>query len=260
MITRIWHGKTKPERAKSYLQFLLEKGTDEYRQTDGNRAAKVWKKTEDDACHFWTVTEWDNLSAVKEFAGQDFEKAVYYPEDDGYLLEFEEHVNHYESYDVSNTKVKNYISKFEQVYGGGNWLAENFEAKLNAITEKQAFARPIPGVHSVAEIIWHCIYWRTVLLKRIEGNLSYRSETVDTLNFLTIEDLQKKGWPNLLQELSETQCTLLKLLSLKNDSFLELEYEPGHTYDYIIEGTLQHDLYHLGQIGLVLKILKVTDQ
>lgn len=37
-----------------------------------------------------------NLEVIKNFAGEDFEKAKYYPEDKKYLLEFEEKVIHYE--------------------------------------------------------------------------------------------------------------------------------------------------------------------
>jgi heme-degrading monooxygenase HmoA len=100
MITRVWHGRTTVKQADSYLQFLLNNGTKEYRQTSGNISIKIWRKIEADCCHFYTVTEWKSLEAVKLFAGEDYEKAVYYPEDKGVLLEFEEKVRHYENYDV----------------------------------------------------------------------------------------------------------------------------------------------------------------
>jgi heme-degrading monooxygenase HmoA len=103
MITRIWHGRTAPEHANQYLDFLLNDGTKEYRETPGNLSVKVWKREEQDCCHFCTVTEWENLDSIKQFAGEDYEKAVYYPEDDGILLEFEEKVLHYESFDVSGS-------------------------------------------------------------------------------------------------------------------------------------------------------------
>jgi len=101
MITRIWHGRTSLADADSYLDFLLNDGTKEYRETPGNISIRVWRRKEKDCCHFYTVTEWEDLEAVKRFAGEDYEKAVYYPEDQGILLEFEEKVLHYESYDVT---------------------------------------------------------------------------------------------------------------------------------------------------------------
>jgi hypothetical protein len=100
MITRIWHGRTSPENGDKYLRFLLSKGTEEYWQTTGILSVKVWQRKEIECCHFWTVTEWENIRAIKEFAGEDYEKAKYYPEDHGILLEFEEKVTHCETYNV----------------------------------------------------------------------------------------------------------------------------------------------------------------
>lgn len=100
MITRVWHGKTSLENADSYLDFLLTRGTEGYKKINGNLSVRVWRKPEETVCHFYTVTEWDNIDSIKAFASEDYEKAVYYPEDNGFLLEFEEHVAHYESYNI----------------------------------------------------------------------------------------------------------------------------------------------------------------
>jgi hypothetical protein len=42
------------------------------------------------------ISLWDSWDAIKKFAGPDYEKAVYYPEDRKFLLELEAHVTHYE--------------------------------------------------------------------------------------------------------------------------------------------------------------------
>lgn len=98
MITRIWHGITKASHAESYLKYLQETGLKDYVATPGNISAKVLWKIERDICHFYTVTEWDSLESIKNFAGEDYEKARYYPEDEQYLLEFEENVEHYQTF------------------------------------------------------------------------------------------------------------------------------------------------------------------
>ncbi len=100
MITRVWHGRTSLEHADQYFHFLLTRGTQDYKKVKGNLSVRVWRKLEADVCHFYTVTEWNNIESIKRFAGRDYEKAVYYPEDKEILLEFEEHVIHYESYIV----------------------------------------------------------------------------------------------------------------------------------------------------------------
>lgn len=100
MITRVWHGRTRLSHADSYLQFLLTKGTSDYKKVNGNISVRVWRRIDTDCAHFYTVTEWDNIDSIKKFAGEQYDKAVYYPEDQGILLEFEEHVTHYDSFQV----------------------------------------------------------------------------------------------------------------------------------------------------------------
>ena len=98
VITRMWHGKTQIEDADEYLNFLRTIGIKDYQKTPGNLSIEVWRKKEKDICHFWTVTKWDSVESIQKFAGEDYEKARYYPEDKKYLLEFEEKVLHYETF------------------------------------------------------------------------------------------------------------------------------------------------------------------
>ena len=98
-ITRIWHGRTRAEQADEYLEILERSGIADYANTEGNLSVKILRRVDGDVCHFWTVTEWDSVESVKKFAGNDFEKAKYYPEDDEYLLEFEPTVIHCETFE-----------------------------------------------------------------------------------------------------------------------------------------------------------------
>lgn len=99
VITRIWHGRTRTEHADEYLQFLIETGVADYKSVVGNLRVEVWRRIEGDVCHFYTVTKWSSLDAIKRFAGEEYEKAKYYPDDSKYLLEFEPTVLHYETFE-----------------------------------------------------------------------------------------------------------------------------------------------------------------
>jgi len=98
-ITRIWHGITKAEHADEYLLYVEATGMKDYRNIPGNLSAKLLRSVTGSECHFLTITEWDSYESIKSFAGTDFQKAKYYPEDRNYLLEFEEHVTHYETFE-----------------------------------------------------------------------------------------------------------------------------------------------------------------
>lgn len=98
-ITRMWHGRTRIEHADEYLEFLKKSGIPDYKQVPGNLSVQVWRRREEKVCHFWTVTRWDSIDSIKQFAGENYEKARYYPEDKKYLLEFEPNVLHFETFE-----------------------------------------------------------------------------------------------------------------------------------------------------------------
>jgi heme-degrading monooxygenase HmoA len=73
-----------------------ETGIAGYVATPGNRGAWMLRRDIGELTEFVMFTLWDSLDAVKAFAGDDYETAVFYPEDDRYLVEREETSTHYE--------------------------------------------------------------------------------------------------------------------------------------------------------------------
>jgi heme-degrading monooxygenase HmoA len=96
MIARTWHGITPATKADAYLDFLKQSGVPDYQATEGNRGVYVLRHIKGDVAHFLLVSLWDSYDAIRKFAGDDMEKALYYPEDKDFLLELETTVTHYE--------------------------------------------------------------------------------------------------------------------------------------------------------------------
>jgi len=96
MIARIWHGTTSLDNYEAYTDFMKSRAIPDYEQTEGFRKLTFLRNIKDNIGHFTLITFWENLEVIKNFAGEDFIKAKYYPEDQQYLLEFEEEVIHYE--------------------------------------------------------------------------------------------------------------------------------------------------------------------
>jgi len=96
MIARIWHGITPIEKADEYTEHQNKTGIADYQSTEGNRGVYVLRRIEGEQVHFLVLSFWDSVESVKKFAGEDYEKARYYPDDVKYLLEFPEKVKHYE--------------------------------------------------------------------------------------------------------------------------------------------------------------------
>jgi len=95
MIARVWHGKVPASKAEAYRAFVTARAIPDYRSVEGNLSVHVLERAEGDVAHFITLTFWENLEAIRAFAGEDVNAAKYYPEDHDFLLEFEPKVAHY---------------------------------------------------------------------------------------------------------------------------------------------------------------------
>jgi heme-degrading monooxygenase HmoA len=96
MIARTWRGVTRAKDAETYLDYLHRTGLAEYRKIEGNRGVLALRRIVDDRAEFLILSLWESEEAIRQFAGDDIEKAVYYPEDEKFLVEHEDRVNHYE--------------------------------------------------------------------------------------------------------------------------------------------------------------------
>ena len=96
MIVRMWHGRVPATRAPAYREFLKMRAIPDYRSVAGNLSVHILERKEGDVTHFITMTFWVDMNAIRGFAGEDVDRAKYYPEDKDFLMEFEPSVVHYE--------------------------------------------------------------------------------------------------------------------------------------------------------------------
>jgi heme-degrading monooxygenase HmoA len=97
MIARIWRGWVSTDRSGEYVDYITGTGLAEYRRTPGNLGAEMWtRELGDGRSEVTTVSWWESFDDVRRFAGDDIERAVFYPEDDEYLIDRETTVSHHE--------------------------------------------------------------------------------------------------------------------------------------------------------------------
>ena len=89
MIARRWHGRVPAAKAEEYLRLMEQVGLPDYRSTEGNRGAWCLHRRDGDIVHVEMFTLWDDLEAIRRFAGDDLLKAKYYDFDPDFLLELE---------------------------------------------------------------------------------------------------------------------------------------------------------------------------
>lgn len=95
MILRIWRGWTRSEDTAAYASYIKSTGIAAYEATTGNEGAYVVSRADGDKTEFLTISFWDSKESIAAFAGADIEQAVFYPEDERYLVDRETKVRHF---------------------------------------------------------------------------------------------------------------------------------------------------------------------
>jgi antibiotic biosynthesis monooxygenase (ABM) superfamily enzyme len=95
MITRLWRGWTSPDNADAYESFLIDELFPSMRSIPGFRDADVLRRDDGEEVAFVTLTRFESLEAIREFAGKEYEKPVLEPEALALLARYEERALHY---------------------------------------------------------------------------------------------------------------------------------------------------------------------
>jgi len=99
VIGRIWHGCTTSENADQYEDLLKEEifsGIAE-KKVSGYKGIQLFRRPlANDEVEFVTIMRFDSWDAVKEFAGEDYERAYVPAAAREVLARFDERSQHYE--------------------------------------------------------------------------------------------------------------------------------------------------------------------
>jgi uncharacterized damage-inducible protein DinB len=147
------------------------------------------------------------------------------------------------------------VAQFRDAFEGDPWFGRPGLALLNEVNEDIAFER-LNGQHSIVELIWHMINWKEFAINCL------RPDSNKNLNFFEENDWRELDLSDksLLQqgmiEIRKVQDDFLKLLQEQQDHIFENKV-PGRAYTFrkLLHGVLQHDIYHLGQIAFIKKVI-----
>lgn len=162
---------------------------------------------------------------------------------------------------MKNKKIVNHIiAQLQEIQHGKLWMGDTFKKKLDSITPEEAFIRPLPNLHCVAELIAHLTAWKKDALLKIKNGKGLLTDDHED-NWPNIKVLRDIGWEKIIDEYTESHLALIQMLRTKDDTFLQDSYDDQDfkntfNYSFVVDGILHHDLYHLGQIGIVIKLIK----
>lgn len=259
MIVRSWTGRTRAEDVEAYLDYLRRTGLDAFASTPGNRGSEVHCLRDGETAEFVVVSYWDSMDAVRRFAGEEPGRAVFYPEDDVYLVERELGVRHHEVLERSPGPSAGILLRtLREMYAGPAWHGPSLRGVLRGLTHEEAQRRAGPGRNSIWELVLHLAGARHLVV----GRLSRAAGGAGAGRFP--RRFRKRWWPSLPESLTaETWEADLDLLDRCQERLLEAvedapeatlalrrKGQPRTLADEVL-GVALHDAYHAGQIRLV---------
>jgi len=155
---------------------------------------------------------------------------------------------------MSQILINNIIRQLNEIQDGSLWFDQSFKEKFDNISEEEALTRPMPQIHSVAEHVSHMLEWRNECIRRYHGlKTELMNSPDDWKDNIQLEEI---GWTTLKNSLYDSRLTLIDLIATHDDTYLLNKFaDTDYTFHYLIEGIIHHDLYHLGQIGITIKLL-----
>jgi len=132
---------------------------------------------------------------------------------------------------------------------GSPWHGYSLNTLVADVTAAEAAAHPIPGGHSIAEIVAHIAVWMDEVASWLTG--AARSDR---------DWPPPAGWPQPLAEMAAAHERLQAELARSPDARLSERAiqatEPGLSIADVLVGVAEHNAYHGGQIGLLKRALR----
>jgi uncharacterized damage-inducible protein DinB len=142
--------------------------------------------------------------------------------------------------------------QLNRAFKGEAWHGPALLEILEGVNAATASARPIPGAHSIWELVLHISAWEGAILRRMQGE-ALQLEGAD--DFPEIQDTNELAWKTAVEKLNRKHDELARAIADMPESRLA-EQVPGKDYDFYhtLHGAVQHALYHAGQIALLKKV------
>lgn len=144
------------------------------------------------------------------------------------------------------------------------WHGPATAALLEDVTAEEAAAHPVPGAHSIWEIVLHMTAWHHEVCRRLGGREPDMPEEGD---WPEIRETSEAAWQRDRARLETSLTELLDALSSLQEEDLERmggsiaerrnpALGTGVTHRAMVNGVVQHNAYHSGQIALLRKALR----
>ena len=147
------------------------------------------------------------------------------------------------------------ITTLQSVLNGEPWYGRPVMKVLQEIDPSTVYKRPAQNSHSLIELLYHMNTWSEFTLRRLEKDEENDLAAFEKLDWREI-DPNEHTWEKGIAQFKVTHDLIIELLEAKDDEFLsgDVDYRE-YNFRFLLHGIIQHDIYHIGQIAYLKKLL-----
>jgi uncharacterized damage-inducible protein DinB len=146
------------------------------------------------------------------------------------------------------------IDQLRRSVEGDSWQGASLREILEGVNAREAAAHPVPGGHSIWELVYHVTAWVRAVHSRVRGNVTELEAEAD---WPPVRDTGENAWAEAFEDLRRSQSELIATLRTMSDVDLNAPV-PNRDYDraHLLHGLAQHHAYHAGQMSLLKRALQ----
>ena len=154
-----------------------------------------------------------------------------------------------------NKETQSIIRRIENVNSGEPWFGRAVFVILEEVDAKKVSIKPNDTEHSMLELLYHMITWADFTLKRLEKNNKMDMAAFEKMDWRELNP-KLHSWKKALAEFKAINKKIIALLDKKDDDFLlEIVDYRKYNYRFLLNGMIEHTIYHLGQVAYLNKML-----
>jgi len=148
------------------------------------------------------------------------------------------------------------ISTLRTVVEGEPWFGKPVMTLLQEVSPADVYKKPNDNSHSLIELLYHMLNWAEFTLRRIENEDDEDVAIFERQDWRQINPAEHT-WEKAVAQFKVTNDLIIEALQSKNDSFLneKVDYRE-YSFRFLLNGLIQHNIYHAGQIAYVKKLFE----
>jgi len=154
-----------------------------------------------------------------------------------------------------NKELQSISRRIENTNSGIPWFGRAVYVLLEEADAKKVYEKPNGTEHSMIELLYHMNVWAEFTLRRLEKDDQHDMSYFEALDWRKI-DPKIHTWKKGIAEFKAIHKKIIALLKKKDDAFLKeiVDYRQ-YNYRFLLNGMIEHNIYHIGQVAYLHKML-----